>query len=82
MTHYFIKAIRSTMKQAMEASLKRILTPKTSVDLLRDIEQARAESRPYTICFVGVNGVGKVNLFLRNLSCSLGLFYYYYHHCH
>ncbi|CAG8433365.1 1574_t:CDS:10 [Diversispora eburnea] len=53
------KTIRSTVKQAMEASLKRILTPKTSVDLLRDIGQSQAESRPYTICFVGVNGVGK-----------------------
>ncbi|CAG8826692.1 22529_t:CDS:2, partial [Dentiscutata erythropus] len=55
LTDYFIKAIRSTVKQAMEASLKRILTPKTSVDLLRDIGQSQAESRPYTICFVGVN---------------------------
>ncbi|RHZ79020.1 hypothetical protein Glove_152g39 [Diversispora epigaea] len=53
------KTIKSTVKQAMEASLKRILTPKTSVDLLRDIGQSQAESRPYTICFVGVNGVGK-----------------------
>ncbi|CAG8726137.1 989_t:CDS:2, partial [Racocetra persica] len=53
------KSIRSTVKQSMESALKRILTPKTSVDLLRDISQAQSESRPYTICFIGVNGVGK-----------------------
>ncbi|CAG8472385.1 6753_t:CDS:10, partial [Acaulospora colombiana] len=53
------KTIQSTVKQSMEVAAKRILTPKTSVDLLRDISQAQAESRPYTICFIGVNGVGK-----------------------
>ncbi|PKK80295.1 hypothetical protein RhiirC2_859996 [Rhizophagus irregularis] len=53
------KSIQSTVKQSMEMSLKRILTPKTSVDLLRDIAQAQSDSRPYTICFIGVNGVGK-----------------------
>ncbi|RIB27115.1 SRP54-type protein [Gigaspora rosea] len=53
------KSIRSIVKQSMESALRRILTPKTSVDLLRDILQAQSESRPYTICFIGVNGVGK-----------------------
>ncbi|CAG8460236.1 12935_t:CDS:10 [Ambispora leptoticha] len=53
------KSVQSTVKQSMEVALKRILTPKTSVDLLRDIGQAQAESRPYTMCFIGVNGVGK-----------------------
>ncbi|RGB44035.1 signal recognition particle, alpha subunit, N-terminal-domain-containing protein [Rhizophagus diaphanus] len=53
------KSIQSTVKQSMEMSLKRILTPKTSVDLLRDIAQAQSNSRPYSICFIGVNGVGK-----------------------
>ncbi|KAF9349465.1 hypothetical protein BGX34_001789 [Mortierella sp. NVP85] len=53
------KSIQSHVKQSMEVALKRILTPKTSVDLLRDIAQAQAEKRPYTIVFIGVNGVGK-----------------------
>ncbi|KAF9941664.1 hypothetical protein BGZ65_002274 [Modicella reniformis] len=53
------KSIQSHVKQSMELALKRILTPKTSVDLLRDIAQAQAEKRPYTIVFIGVNGVGK-----------------------
>ncbi|KAG2174967.1 hypothetical protein INT43_006029 [Umbelopsis isabellina] len=47
------------VKENMETALKRILTPKTSVDILRDIEQAKAKSRPYSITFIGVNGVGK-----------------------
>uniref|UniRef100_U9T111 Uncharacterized protein n=1 Tax=Rhizophagus irregularis (strain DAOM 181602 / DAOM 197198 / MUCL 43194) TaxID=747089 RepID=U9T111_RHIID len=47
--------------------LKRILTPKTSVDLLRDIAQAQLDSCLYTTCFIGVKlfdarvGVGVVN---------------------
>ncbi|CAG8624000.1 15159_t:CDS:2 [Rhizophagus irregularis] len=38
----------------MEMLLKRILTPKTSVDLLRDIAQAQLDSCLYTTCFIGV----------------------------
>ncbi|CAG8532510.1 8695_t:CDS:10 [Paraglomus occultum] len=52
------RSVHSAVKLSMEASLTKILTPKTSVDLLRDIAQAQSESRPYTICFIGVNGVG------------------------
>ncbi|KAI8846403.1 signal recognition particle, SRP54 subunit, GTPase domain-containing protein [Chytridium lagenaria] len=36
----------------METALKRILTPRTSTDILRD-------GRPYSFVFIGVNGVGK-----------------------
>ncbi|KAF8932537.1 SRP54-type protein [Dissophora ornata] len=53
------KSVQTHVRQSMELALKRILTPKTSVDLLRDIAQAQAEKRPYTIVFIGVNGVGK-----------------------
>ncbi|KAG0024464.1 hypothetical protein BGZ81_007702 [Podila clonocystis] len=53
------KSVQSHVKQSMETALKRILTPKSSVDLLRDIAQAQAEKRPYTVVFIGVNGVGK-----------------------
>ncbi|RUP45698.1 SRP54-type protein [Jimgerdemannia flammicorona] len=54
------KSIHTTVKDSMEQALKRILTPKSSVDLLRDIEHTRStQHRPYTLCFIGVNGVGK-----------------------
>jgi len=52
-------SVSTLVKENMETALKRILTPKTSVDILRDIEQAKAKSRPYSITFIGVNGVGK-----------------------
>jgi signal recognition particle receptor subunit alpha len=52
--------VSTLVKDNMETALKRILTPKTSVDILRDIEQAKAQSNPYSITFIGVNGVGKV----------------------
>jgi len=60
------------VKKALEASLVKILTPKTSTDLLLDITMKKTASMslvpsvaltaptdPYTITFVGVNGVGK-----------------------
>lgn len=57
------------MQSALAASLTRVLTPKTSTDLLVDIKRKRATSisltstetppEPYTLTFVGVNGVGK-----------------------
>lgn len=52
----------------MESSLRKILTPTTSLDLLRSITTITAPSalnplaaprRPYVISIVGVNGVGK-----------------------
>ncbi|KAJ3267813.1 hypothetical protein HK104_005603, partial [Borealophlyctis nickersoniae] len=52
-------SLRTAVKQQMESALKRILTPASSTDVLRDIFAAKASNRPYTIVFVGVNGVGK-----------------------
>ena len=51
----------------MEASLRKILTPTSSLDLLREIQSVTAPAagsraagaRPYVISIVGVNGVGK-----------------------
>ncbi|KAI8831379.1 SRP54-type protein [Chytridium lagenaria] len=40
-------------------SSTRILTPRTSTDILRDVMAAKAEGRPYSFVFIGVNGVGK-----------------------
>ena len=46
------------VKNELEVSLKRILTPKTSTDLLHDIHVTnQTHKRPYSIVFVGVNGV-------------------------
>ncbi|KAL7752453.1 hypothetical protein RI367_001987 [Sorochytrium milnesiophthora] len=52
------KTVHQTVRGQMETTLRQILTPKTSTDLLRDILATRGQ-RPYTIAFCGVNGVGK-----------------------
>jgi len=46
------------VKDAFEDSLSRILN-KRQVDVLADIERAKAKGKPYVIVFCGVNGVGK-----------------------
>ncbi|KAI9823421.1 MAG: hypothetical protein M1832_002431 [Thelocarpon impressellum] len=60
------QSIETTMRSAMESSLRKILTPTTSLDLLRSIDSVNHPStmslqkaRPYVISIVGVNGVGK-----------------------
>ncbi|KAF3796859.1 Signal recognition particle receptor subunit alpha [Nymphaea thermarum] len=51
--------VSSTVQAAMEEALLRILTPRRSIDILRDVHAAKEQGRPYVIVFVGVNGVGK-----------------------
>jgi signal recognition particle receptor subunit alpha len=54
------QSIDAVVRSAVEASIKRILTPTNSLDLLREIQQKKNRgSRPYVISIVGVNGVGK-----------------------
>jgi signal recognition particle receptor subunit alpha len=73
-----VAAIKTTVKAAMEDALKRILTPKRNIDILRGAMQAAEEGRPYVIAFVGVNGVGKStnlakvmsNVFFNLTRCS------------
>jgi len=61
-----ILGIQARIHTAMESSLRKILTPTTSLDLLREIDGVATPSplslqkpRPYVISIVGVNGVGK-----------------------
>ena len=60
--------VENTIRTAMESSLRKILTPTTSLDLLSSIttitspstlNPLSAQPRPYVISIVGVNGVGK-----------------------
>ncbi|GAP92097.2 putative fused signal recognition particle receptor [Rosellinia necatrix] len=58
--------IDARIAKAMEASLTKMLTPTSSLDLLREIDAVTRPSatsmrkrRPYVISIVGVNGVGK-----------------------
>ncbi|OQS05924.1 signal recognition particle receptor subunit alpha [Thraustotheca clavata] len=51
--------IQTVVQKALETALLRILTPKKSTDVLREVLAAREAGRCYSIVFVGVNGVGK-----------------------
>ncbi|KAL4566990.1 hypothetical protein LXL04_022560 [Taraxacum kok-saghyz] len=51
--------VSSTVQAAMEEALVRILTPRRSIDILRDVHVAKEQRKPYVVVFVGVNGVGK-----------------------
>ncbi|KAI2605013.1 SRP54-domain-containing protein [Hypoxylon fragiforme] len=60
------ESIDARIAKAMEASLTKMLTPTSSLDLLREIDAVTKPSmtsmrkpRPYVISIVGVNGVGK-----------------------
>jgi signal recognition particle receptor subunit alpha len=54
------QAVKSSVNEAMEEALTRILTPKRNIDVLRDALTARdTYHRPYVMTFCGVNGVGK-----------------------
>ncbi|KAK8064695.1 signal recognition particle- alpha subunit- N-terminal-domain-containing protein [Apiospora phragmitis] len=60
------ESIDTRIKKAMEVCLTKMLTPTSSLDLLRDIELVTRPSgfssqkaRPYVMSIVGVNGVGK-----------------------
>ncbi|WVQ70766.1 hypothetical protein IAR50_000288 [Cryptococcus sp. DSM 104548] len=64
-----LSSVKSQVQAALNTSLTRVLTPKTSTDLLLDIQRKRSSHLstlsasdgpdPYTLTFVGVNGVGK-----------------------
>lgn len=51
--------VKTAVRQAMEEALLRILTPKRSNEILRDLRAKRATGAPYVMVFIGVNGVGK-----------------------
>ena len=60
------ESIDARIATAMEASLTKMLTPTSSLDLLREIDAVTRptpasgrRARPYVISIVGVNGVGK-----------------------
>jgi signal recognition particle receptor subunit alpha len=59
------QSVDAALRTAMESSLRKILTPTSSLDLLHEIQAVTAPTtknqtpRPYVISIVGVNGVGK-----------------------
>lgn len=51
--------IQTVVHQALRDAVQRILTPGSSTDVLRQVLDAKAAGRVFSIVFVGVNGVGK-----------------------
>jgi len=56
-----MQSVSSTVKDALAEAVKRLLTPRTSIDVLAQANAKNAQkgSAPFTIVFIGVNGVGK-----------------------
>ncbi|EIW70063.1 hypothetical protein TREMEDRAFT_43682 [Tremella mesenterica DSM 1558] len=61
-----LTSIKSQVQSSLSDSLTRVLTPRTSTDILLEIQRKRSaltslstSPGPYTLTFVGVNGVGK-----------------------
>lgn len=52
-------SMTATVKGVLQESMETILTPKRSIDVLRAAIAAKNAGRVYSICFLGVNGVGK-----------------------
>lgn len=53
-------SIEKKLTNSLQEILSRILTPKNDLDLIADIEKVVKRTKaPFTITFVGVNGVGK-----------------------
>ena len=52
-------SIKNIVMSSLRESIERILTPHKSLDVIRDIQNAKAKGNPYIMTFIGVNGVGK-----------------------
>lgn len=53
------ESLTNAIKKNLEEALRRVLTPRSSSDILREVYQAKRDGNPYSISFIGVNGVGK-----------------------
>ncbi|XP_066978787.1 signal recognition particle receptor subunit alpha isoform X1 [Macrobrachium rosenbergii] len=51
--------VTATVRSTLTEALVQLLTPKRRIDVLRDVVEAKANGRVYTMVFCGVNGVGK-----------------------
>lgn len=51
--------VAKMVRMAMADTITRILSPPRSIDVLSKIRASKARGKPYSIVFVGVNGVGK-----------------------
>lgn len=62
--------IKSVVLEALHDAVQRILTPGTSVDVLRQVLDAKASGKVFSIVFVGINGY--IDIFLFKLFLGVG----------
>jgi signal recognition particle receptor subunit alpha len=60
-TIQMFSSLASRVQEGTENAIRQILTPKGHVDLIQEIVDKKSQKpgTPYTIAFIGVNGVGK-----------------------
>ncbi|CAN0018880.1 unnamed protein product [Ectocarpus sp. 12 AP-2014] len=51
--------VKTAVQSALKEAVSRVLTPKKSTDILREVKAARSRGKVYSMAFVGINGVGK-----------------------
>mmetsp|Transcript_3239 Transcript_3239/g.8016 ORF Transcript_3239/g.8016 Transcript_3239/m.8016 type:complete len:600 (-) Transcript_3239:461-2260(-) len=51
--------VSTAVTRAVEEALTHILSPGRNINVLQEIEASKREGEPYSIVFIGVNGVGK-----------------------
>eukprot|EP00752_Nemacystus_decipiens_P002225 g2111.t2 len=51
--------VKTAVQLALKDAVSRVLTPKKSTDVLREVIAARSKGKVYSMTFVGINGVGK-----------------------
>lgn len=54
-----LDSLKNMIDTAIKKSLRQTLSHAKHINLLTEIDAARAKKSPYTIAFIGVNGVGK-----------------------
>ena len=74
-TRYWINVrmivrVTTVVRDALEESIESILTTKSSIDILRRVQEYKQQNKTFSIVFCGVNGVGK--------STSLSKVAYYF----
>jgi signal recognition particle receptor subunit alpha len=52
-------SIKNIIMGTLREQITRILTSHTNIDVIRDIQTANKNGKPYVVSFIGVNGVGK-----------------------
>lgn len=51
--------VNTAVQSALKDAVSRVLTPKKSTDVLREVKATKSRGKVYSMAFVGINGVGK-----------------------